>query len=329
MPSLAEEFQEEITSGTKSVAELLRLAKRLAAKLEVQGVEWITHELEGYGEDTTIPKYRYWTGILMAHNPYRGWLHVAGANLPEWPNGEPISVIEDHAKRDMLEIKPPMQIPLQDAYGDTGITSRFAQKIVISGSAFRGMVEAVRNRLFNWSIELAKKPTKAEERTRRQKSRNRKGSAAENPSIQCRPSVFSIPTSPPNESLVALMMPFDASFRAVHDAIKLACNAEGYECKRVDDIWENSILIQDVFSLIYTARIVICDFTSRNPNVTYEAGIAHTLGREVIPLAQHDTDIPFDLRHHRYVRYLPNEEGLVGLRAAIRKRLVSLSGPAL
>lgn len=39
------------------------------------------------------------------------------------------------------------------------------------------------------------------------------------------------------------------------------------------------------------------------------AGIAHTLGKHVIPITQNAEDIPFDLRHHRYIRYLNNDEG--------------------
>jgi hypothetical protein len=67
--------------------------------------------------------------------------------------------------------------------------------------------------------------------------------------------------------------------------------------------------------------VVICDCSGRNPNVFYEAGIAHTLGREVILITQADTDIPFDLRHLRYVRYLNNGEGREKLKSRITPRL--------
>ena len=56
-----------------------------------------------------------------------------------------------------------------------------------------------------------------------------------------------------------------------------------------------------------------------------EAGIAHTLGKAVIPLAQHDTDIPFDLRHIRFLKYLNNNEGLVDLSEKLKERLQTLS----
>lgn len=71
-------------------------------------------------------------------------------------------------------------------------------------------------------------------------------------------------------------------------------------------------------SLIDRSRVVVCDCTGRNPNVFYEAGIAHTLGREVILVTQADHDIPFDRRHLRYVRYLNNGEGRAALAATLK-----------
>jgi hypothetical protein len=137
----------------------------------------------------------------------------------------------------------------------------------------------------------------------------------------CAPGVFSVPSGGIDSKLVALMMPFDAQFYPVSDAIKAAASELGLACKRVDDIWVDSTIIQDVFSLIYHSKIVICDFTGKNANVLYEAGIAHTLGRTVIPLAQHISDIPFDLRHHRHLMYLPNKEGLEDLKNKLTIKL--------
>lgn len=84
--------------------------------------------------------------------------------------------------------------------------------------------------------------------------------------------------------------------------------------------------MQDVVSLIDKSRIVICDCTGRNPNVFYEAGIAHALGREVILITQVESDIPFDLRHLRYVSYLNNGEGLRDLQLKLEQRISSLVG---
>lgn len=85
-------------------------------------------------------------------------------------------------------------------------------------------------------------------------------------------------------------------------------------------------MIQDVFSLIFQSYIVVCDFSGKNPNVFYEAGIAHTLGKHVVPITQSDQDIPFDLKHHRYAKYHNNGEGLQKLTETLISRFKTLAG---
>ncbi|MCU0911153.1 MAG: hypothetical protein MUE98_07360 [Rhodobacteraceae bacterium] len=142
-----------------------------------------------------------------------------------------------------------------------------------------------------------------------------------------RPTVFQIPeheTIEPN--LASAMMPFDASFATVYMSIQQAAEGAGLRCRRADDIWENAAIIQDVVALIDRSRIVVCDCTGRNPNVFYEAGIAHTLGRDVILITQSEHDIPFDLRHLRYVRYLNNAEGRAALTTTLQTRMQTIMG---
>ena len=141
-----------------------------------------------------------------------------------------------------------------------------------------------------------------------------------------KPSVFEVPDTAIDASLVAVMMPFDSSFAGTHAAIGRACADAGLKCQRADDLWEHATVIQDVFSLIWRSSIVVCDFSGRNANVFYECGIAHTLGRPVVPITQHKSDVPFDLQHHRFLQYLSNIEGLSRLQCELAKRLQKLSG---
>ena len=137
-----------------------------------------------------------------------------------------------------------------------------------------------------------------------------------------RPDAFNLDALGQEESNpVSVMMPFDAAFDAVYEAIKEGCRLCNRECKRADDFWENDVIIQDIVDLIAKSKIVICDCTGKNPNVFYEAGIAHTLGKEVILLTQVDADIPFDVRHRRYIQYFPNEQGLQKLTLDLAKRI--------
>lgn len=149
-------------------------------------------------------------------------------------------------------------------------------------------------------------------------------SATSGPRIYFQPSVFTVPSEAPDGNLVSAMMPFGGAFNGVYSAIQQASEQCGMHCERADNIWKESAVIQDIFGLIFRSFIVVCDFTGRNPNVFYEAGIAHTLGKHVIPITQSADDIPFDLRHHRYLPYLNNGEGLALLQQKLAERLRTL-----
>lgn len=121
-------------------------------------------------------------------------------------------------------------------------------------------------------------------------------------------------------------MPFSAAFGPVYEAIKEACDYTPLRAKRVDEVWNNSVLIKDILELLNHSACVICDLTGRNENVFYELGISHAWGKPVIPITQNSEDVPFDLRHHRYLTYLNNSEGRADLTSKLSSRLVSLVG---
>ena len=79
--------------------------------------------------------------------------------------------------------------------------------------------------------------------------------------------------------------------------------------------------MDDVFSTIAQSRAVVSDLTERNPNVLYETGLAHVLDRDVVTIVQNSEDVPFDLQHIRFVKYVQNVEGLSELRTKLRRSL--------
>lgn len=74
-------------------------------------------------------------------------------------------------------------------------------------------------------------------------------------------------------------------------------------CERADDIHDISGVMQSVWESVNRARIIIAEMTGRNPNVFYELGIAHTLGKPVIMITQSMDHVPFDLKHLRCIVY--------------------------
>jgi AbiJ N-terminal domain 5 len=144
------------------------------------------------------------------------------------------------------------------------------------------------------------------------------------------PYVFQVPDAYVELDLVAVMMPFSMEFTSVYEAIRQATSRCGLRCLRADDIWEDTTIVQDIFNLIFRAQVVVVDFTGKNPNVMYETGIAHTLGKHVVPITQSLEDVPFDMQHHRVLKYLPNAEGLAKLSSDLSTKLrqVSVGTPA-
>lgn len=141
------------------------------------------------------------------------------------------------------------------------------------------------------------------------------------------PQVFSLESMHSQDhDLVSVMMPFKHEFNHIYAALKSASDQLSLRCIRADDIWEDNAIIQDVVNLIGRARVVICDCSGKNPNVFYEAGIAHTIGKEVILITQSKDDIPFDLRHLRYIHYLPNTEGCQKLAECVVARIRTIIG---
>ncbi len=138
------------------------------------------------------------------------------------------------------------------------------------------------------------------------------------------PEVFRVPEKKPQPRLVAVMMPFRTEFDQTYWAIKNACKVANLDCFRADDIWENTTFMQDIFELIYCSRVVVVDFSGKNPNVMYETGVAHTLGKYVIPITQSFDDVPSDLLNHRVLKYLPNKEGYASLQSKLQSRLLQL-----
>lgn len=123
---------------------------------------------------------------------------------------------------------------------------------------------------------------------------------------------------------IFVLMPFSQEFDdTYHLAIKETAQELGFKCQRADEIQHNAGILPMVFQAIEAAHLVIADMTGRNPNVCYELGYAHGLGKEVILLTQDVNDIPFDLRGFNHIIYGGK---LAYLKSALRKRIESLYG---
>ncbi len=147
--------------------------------------------------------------------------------------------------------------------------------------------------------------------------------------------VFGRPVSRAGSPQIFVLMPFAPKYRPIYvDHISVACHNLGLSVGRADDFFSTGSIMADVWSAIHSATMLIADCTERNPNVFYEIGIAHTLGKDTILIARSLDDIPFDLRHLRTIIYEYTPPGMTEfekkldstLRELCKARGVKISG---
>ena len=117
--------------------------------------------------------------------------------------------------------------------------------------------------------------------------------------------------------LVPFKPPYESYYR---DVFKPALEAASYEVSRTDDLFTPSPIMTDIQRSIVEADLILCDMSERNPNVFYELGLAHAIGKPAILLAQKEEDIPFDLRHIRVITY---DSSIVNWEDRIRQLIIS------
>ena len=91
-----------------------------------------------------------------------------------------------------------------------------------------------------------------------------------------------------------VIMPFALEWSdRVYAAVSETVDGAGFTCRRGDDL-RGRVILTDIWEQINRCEVVLADLTGDNPNVYYELGIAHALGKEVIPIIQVGTSVPFD-----------------------------------
>ena len=129
--------------------------------------------------------------------------------------------------------------------------------------------------------------------------------------------------------LVFHLCPFSEPFNSIYrNCVAKVVTRLGYRISRADSIFGAAPIVQDIWQAIGSSLFVVADLTGRNPNVLYEVGLAHAIGRKVILLTQDIEDVPFDLRHRRCIVYSPSPAGIRKLAAALSKTVKVLKTTA-
>ncbi len=164
MAGLVLELQADALNRDVSCADLLRKALVVSRKLCVGKIEeWLKHELNGYSlDDENIPEYREVQGQIKVWNPFNGWqpLNFAEVQIAEQlskrkvmqPVGELDALLEQKhegvfqipfSQQTVNVLIKAMDVPLQPT-------------LHVSRTSIVGILDAVRNHVLDWSLELEK-----------------------------------------------------------------------------------------------------------------------------------------------------------------------------
>ena len=103
--------------------------------------------------------------------------------------------------------------------------------------------------------------------------------------------------------LVFVLTPFHPNFRSSFETIAEVCRGLDLNAMRGDEESIQGEVFSHILRLIVRSRFVIANIDGRNPNVLYELGLAHGLGKQTILVAKRPEDVPFDVRAKKLVLY--------------------------
>jgi hypothetical protein len=177
--SLLRDIQDAAIATDRPLASVLRKARVLAARLDNESLRrWVSHELNGYPLDTTLPAYR-----ALRQVPVRGafagpFRQVNNMPIPplafprELRDGElftfsfdqPVAAYEEMLHADPGDFQAPWPadalVALRPSMGDMGCLT--AWRVLARGEVV-GVVEGVRNRLLEFVLELEQEAPEAGE----------------------------------------------------------------------------------------------------------------------------------------------------------------------
>lgn len=125
-----------------------------------------------------------------------------------------------------------------------------------------------------------------------------------------------------------VVMQLDGTFEELYRDVIVPV-AQTFELKafHAGDVFGPGFILSDITSSIVESKVVIAEITAPNPNVFYEVGYAHALGKPTILLAEKGKKLPFDVSGYRCLFYENSIGGKRKVEESLRKHLEALFGP--
>lgn len=162
MTSLVFDLQAAAMDPKMSVSDLLRMARVVSSKLGIDEITaWIDLEQGGYKDFASLPEYRHLRGQLMVDNPFHGLQPLTLENekaarvVAEAPKEYgPIGHIEE-----LLRGSGRITYPLPGSFVQSIMAAGVPLQpvLLVQRASVVGIVEAIRNRVLAWSLDLEKR----------------------------------------------------------------------------------------------------------------------------------------------------------------------------
>lgn len=162
MEPLVLQLQAECLDSRISILDVLRKALVVARKLSLTDAQsWIERELKGYKQGDKAPPHRLLTAQIRAWNPYHGWVPVMfqesteGTHLAKCFVGQPVGVLEELTNHADQFLEFPFDSETESRLM-MGLDLRLRPTRHLSRAAVTGILDAVRNLVLDWCLQLEK-----------------------------------------------------------------------------------------------------------------------------------------------------------------------------
>lgn len=126
-----------------------------------------------------------------------------------------------------------------------------------------------------------------------------------------------------DDKQVFVLTPFNDNYRETFFTIRKVCEKLNLRCFRGDEEFIPNDILPSILRQIVKSRLIIVNISGRNPNVMYELGLAHALGKPTIIISHNFTEIPFDLGNKRIIIFNNEEDLKLKLENSITDMLIN------
>ena len=123
-----------------------------------------------------------------------------------------------------------------------------------------------------------------------------------------------------------IIMPIDPDrpeLEDINNTIKEVCSKFGIKAYRSDEIEHQERITDVILDEIKSCEFLIADLTLEKPNVYYEVGYSHAIGKNPILFRKEGTKVHFDLSVHN----VPEYKNVTALRKMLTTRFEAILGP--